>query len=97
MSYFTPTAAGGRTGQVQEHKVYDATVSAGNLLRHTKVEQLTSDSMAVKEIRQYLTTTDFAASEMTYGERGNRTLGDFVFYRCHEFLVLLSKPYKHRA
>ena len=31
------------------------------------------------------------------GERGNRTLGDFVFYRCHEFLVLLSKPYKHRA
>jgi hypothetical protein len=19
------------------------------------------------------------------GERGNRTLGDFVFYRCHEF------------
>jgi len=32
-----------------------------------------------------------------HGERGNRTLGDFVFYRCHEFLVLLSKPYKHRA
>ena len=31
------------------------------------------------------------------GERGNRTLGDIVFYRCHEFLVLLSKPYKHRA
>ena len=31
------------------------------------------------------------------GERGNRTLGDFVFFRCHEFLVLLSKPHKHRA
>ena len=31
------------------------------------------------------------------GDGRNRTLGDFVFYRCHEFLVLLSKPYKHRA
>ena len=71
MSYFTPTAAGGRTSQVQEHKVYDDTVSAGNLLRHTKVEQLTSDSMAVQEMRQYLTSTDFAASEMTYDSYGN--------------------------
>ena len=42
----------------------------------------------------------FGASSFSWlslGERGNRTLGDFVFYRCHEFLVLLSKPYKHRA
>ena len=37
------------------------------------------------------------ANGVSLGERGNRTLGDFVFYRCHEFLVLLSKPYKHRA
>ena len=26
-----------------------------------------------------------AAAASLGGERGNRTLGDFVFYRCHEF------------
>ena len=41
--------------------------------------------------------SDVKATALLGGERGNRTLGDFVFYRCHEFLVLLSKPYKHRA
>ena len=44
-----------------------------------------------------LTGTGSLQQGVLSGERGNRTLGDFVFYRCHEFLALLSKPYKHRA
>ena len=50
--------------------------------------------------RKHIQWTPIAISgalQLLGGERGNRTLGDFVFYRCHEFLVLLSKPYKHRA
>ena len=38
------------------------------------MEQLTSDSLAVKEIRQYLTTSAYAASEITYNTYGNVTI-----------------------
>jgi hypothetical protein len=33
MTYFTPSNAAGRTGQIKEHKVYKQVVSSNNLLR----------------------------------------------------------------
>ena len=42
-------------------------------------------------------TAQMVVNSLQGGDGRNRTLGDFVFYRCHEFLVLLSKPNKHRA
>ena len=50
-----------------------------------------------KVSKHYYMNTQRVATDISIGDGRNRTLGDFVFYRCHEFLVLLSKPNKHRA
>jgi len=73
MTYFTPSNAAGRTGQIKEHKVYKQVVSSNNMLRHSKVQQLTSGSLAAKELRRYLNTTDFAQSDYEYDTYGNIT------------------------
>ena len=73
MTYFTPTNAAGRTGQIKEHKVYKQVVSSNNMLRHSKVQQLTSGSLAAKELRRYLNATDFAQSDYEYDTYGNIT------------------------
>ena len=73
MTYFTPSNAAGRTGQIEEHKVYKQVVSSNNMLRHSKVQQLTSGSLAAKELRRYLNATDFAQSDCEYDTYGNIT------------------------
>ena len=63
----------GRTGQIKEHKVYKQVVSSNNMLRHSKVQQLTSGSLATKELRRYLNATDFAQSDYECDTYGNIT------------------------
>lgn len=68
--------------------------------RVTRVLNQLEEEIGLPKVIRVDNGPEFISKEFTAwcnGERGNRTLGDFVFYRCHEFLVLLSKPYKHRA
>jgi len=73
MEYFTPAQAGGRTGVLKKHSIYNGSISTGNPIRESEVTALTGDDKGVATMRTKLNSSEYAQNDLSYDTYGNVT------------------------